>query len=164
MADQLKLFMSAREIMGEYQPLDADRHVAGFDPPAHITNYGPKELATDPSARPNRNGFRDVRNRIRSGDVESDEEVWNRKANEATQRKPIRHGFAEPLASSIETSGVQMPVHLSEQFGAVGKKAVAGGHHRIAGSALSDPDRLMPVIHHRSPGEAANAKHGYRYT
>ena len=124
--EQLSMFMTPRQIMEDYAPLEGDRLVL-----AHA------------NAR-----------------QEYDEEVWERKAVEATmprgvyrrvmgiERKGTNTEFSADrareeetsLTDSIRTSGVQMPVR-------VGPTQVTGGHHRIAAAHSINPDMLIPVLH-----------------
>lgn len=58
------------------------------------------------------------------------------------------------LYESVRDQGVQMPVHLSTQFGDMGKPEIVGGHHRIAAALSARPDDYIPVLHHRDIHEA----------
>jgi len=166
--EQLSMFMTPRQIMEDYSPLDGDRHEV-----------------------PIRNDSDFTRD-------EYDEEVWERKAEEASMPRgeyrremgierrgtntsffdklergelgtgvPYRTGhtstfeaedaewmdnkyteFSEKrtresetsLVDSIRESGVEMPVR-------VGPTQVTGGHHRIAAAHSINPDMLIPVLH-----------------
>lgn len=147
-SQQLRMFMSPREIMSEYQPLDNDRLHAdeafGDYSGSSRPRFASKDVPTHPSSRINAG----IRSMIRSGDIEGDSELWERKAEEAD------YDYSPSLQSQIESEGVRKPIHLSEQFGVMGKRMVAGGHHRIAAANDVNPDMLMPVVHHRSFGEA----------
>ena len=55
-------------------------------------------------------------------------------------------------------------VHLSTQFGTSGKPQVAGAHHRIASMADIDPERLLPVVHHKSMTAARGGFAEHKYT
>ena len=166
---QLKMFMTPKEIMHNYEPLSGDRR-------AIEQEYGP-------------NPYRQ----------ETTEELWNRKAEEASMRaseydevvRDVRRrgtdlsfvsrldngelgtgpqyrtghtdtykerqeswldnkyiefqqnrrlGQNTSLLDSIRKSGVQSPVRL-------GPTEVTGGHHRIAAANQINPDMLIPVLH-----------------
>ena len=126
--EQLKMFMTAREIADRFQPSDWDR-----------------DKVRDPE-----HGMR----------PETDEEVMSRKL---TESKSYDFGNIYP---SIAAEGVHTPVHLSHQFGEVqrrgpgapsqGKPQIGEGHHRVAVSMDTDPDRLIPVMHHESMDALGN--------
>lgn len=114
--NQLKMFMSAHEIKGEYQPLDGDR--SGY---------------------------------------ETDDEVWERKLDEATNNRThwdddegVLTRYPATQTEHIRQHGVTQPVHLGSgnSWGDSNKRQVAGGHHRIAVMGHLNPDQLMPVLHH----------------
>lgn len=138
---QLPMFMSARDIKEQYQPLPGDR--------GEVTHL-------DPNRDDLRLVFRD----------ETDEEFWDRKAEEAADiPTSTREGYTTDLYSDIQDRGVQHPVHLSamsqrrrEHFG---KDMVVGGHHRIAVMDEDRPDDLMPVLHHESIITAQGDPRGY---
>lgn len=161
---QLKMFMSANEIMAQYQPLDADRY--GGDEEEHTTySSGGGEYPTARSWQQHHTRRTEGGSKlyIRGGEPESDEQLWERKAEEADD-----YG----LRGEIEEEGVRKPVTLGTQFGDSGKPQVVGGHHRIATMADIAPDELMPVLHvqgglHQARMEGQNAERGrggWRYT
>jgi hypothetical protein len=164
MNEQLRMFMTPREIMSKYQPLDGDRYTP--EQAKRSENYPTKDIATQPPIK-NRSSLKTHRARMRAGELEGDAELWQRKAAEGHRYEigPVVKGEFTTLPESIAREGVKNPVHLSsDQFGAMGKRVVAGGHHRIAAAHEVAPDKLIPVLHHRDVNQAFNAKHGYRYT
>lgn len=158
------MFMSAREIQAKYQPLDADR--AGLNGSNEHTTWS-SGGGDNPTARSWR-GHNTRRTTggsklyMSSGEPETDEQLWERKAEEADD-----YG----LASEIREEGVLKPVSLGSQFGESGKPQIVGGHHRIAVMAEEAPDELMPVLHYDSFHEARmqgqnaeKGRGGWRYT
>jgi hypothetical protein len=164
--EQLPMFMSAKEIQTKYQPLDADRLGGPEDEDAHPNTTWSSSGGNNPTQY-NKRG--DVRRSFggsklydRYPKLETDQELWNRKAEEAGE-----YGLHE----EIMEHGVQKPVSLGQQFGNSGKPQVVGGHHRIAVMGEESPDELMPVLHFKSFGQArmqgANAEKGrggWKYT
>lgn len=213
---QLAMFMTPRQIVQHYQPLDGDREEADYDPefdqptagvgrtweftqrPARTDGY--QNLAMNREVTPGKveQGY------TRQPRMESDEQVWSRKLEESQydpdwydehrgkkaasfdvekvldrgtapqppstnagtsrwdsygerqdsyiDRKATEHAVAmeqrPSLYESVRDEGVQQPVHLGTQFGAMGKREIVGGHHRIAAALDAAPDRLIPVLHH----------------
>lgn len=80
--------------------------------------------------------------------VETNDEVWERKKEEADD---------EGLTASIAKHGVLSPVQLQlyDQW-SPRRAQVLGGHHRIASAP---EDSLIPVIHHYSLSEAREDKY-----
>ena len=153
--NQLKMFMSANEIMAQYQPLDGDRYDSEEEA-THSSGGGDYPTARDWREHRTQHTTGGSRLYIRGGVPETDEELWQRKADEADD-----YG----LRSEIEEEGVQKPVSLGTNIGSQGKPQVVGGHHRIATMADLDPDELMPVIHikgglHDARMEGQRAKQG----
>jgi hypothetical protein len=163
---QLKMFMSAKEILSQYQPLDADR----LDLGSGQTTKDPGSWELNPTARtPSQHtrrttgGSKLYKRRGRSKAVETDEQLWERKSEEAWDRG---------LAQSIIDKGVKKPVSLGTRIGESEKPQIVGGHHRIAVMAEEAPNELMPVIHyegglHQARQENERARKGlggYRYT
>lgn len=146
---QLPMFMTAREIKRKYQPLDADREDISFD---HEGDDAEKIMNAYPSLRLRRGGvaFDDEASYRRRGQPgheyvqeireENDDEMWDRKATEASD---------DGLTQSLREHGVRSPVSLSLERGRSGLPQVAGGHHRIAAMDEEAPDELLPVVHHR---------------
>lgn len=123
--EQLKMFMSPREIMGSYD-----------------VNFHEREQATHADG-----------SLVRPTRMETDDEMYARKLAES--KTPGGWNNHKPGAPSIHESvgqeGVRMPVHLAtgERWHQVGN-----GYHRIAAQADHDPDRLMPVMHHENLRQA----------
>ena len=159
---QLKMFMSADEIMRHYQPLDADRlgqgdwsavtsGRAGSDAPTARTWAGHNTMRNS-----------EGRKLYAEDRLESSDELWQRKAEEA---------WDYGLAQDIIDEGVKKPVSLGMERGLEGKPQVVGGHHRLAVMAEESPHELMPVLHYQSFGhaqrqsqDAIKGRGGYRYT
>jgi hypothetical protein len=182
---QLKMFMSPREIMHEYQPWDADREVVGDIMDHDISDFGPKTFNSQGEMRPHgtedrsgptlgasqpwrhvdaQDARREKRSNIRRGILESDSQLWDRKADEASEGYQSNDGYMSNLTDSIAQQGVKQPVHLGTQFGSSGKPSVVGGHHRIAGAYDVAQDMLIPVLHHEGGIEAArHPSSGYKY-
>lgn len=139
---QLKLLMTADEIMAEYQPLDADR--AMFQ---QLVERGGEH--TD---RPRRTdmGYNDPHpeggyvRRMRDFQPMSVEETWAQKRREADE---------SGLTESVQNFGVVWPVPLGDVVGLAGKPQITGGHHRIA--AAMGGDQFIGVIHHQGLKEGA---------
>ena len=171
---QLAMFMSANEIVSKYQVLDGDRLIphpsawenyldgAGdetversFDDMGGIRTFGTVDRSGPTNAF---GGFHDQRYRrnhranIRRGLRETDNEVWERKAEEAESN------YNPSLQKSIAAKGVKKPVHLMFETGSQNKPSVAGGHHRIAASLDVDGDKLMPVLHHEDWNDVKRIK------
>lgn len=106
--NQLRLFMTPKEIMSAYKPNAADK----------------EEIFDD------------------DGDwrEETDEELWNRKADEAVM---------SGLTDDIIQRGVHIPVSLD-----IEAKRVRGGHHRIAAMNHINPKQFLPVNYAGSVSEA----------
>lgn len=133
---QLPMFMSANEIKSNYQSLPGDRKESG---PWH-----------------------DMK-------VETDEQLYSRKANEAKHRGKGSRSGGPSLYQSIAKEGVKDPIPLSvnppsENNPWIGHKTrdfttpeVVGGQHRIAVMGETQPDTLMPVLHHEN---IVMARHG----
>jgi hypothetical protein len=180
--NQLKMFMSADEITRHYQPWDNDRmdysDMWGSSPTSFTYEKASTRTthANEPSVRPHRGryetetrgggyGMRSTfgtlyravpKESSGGGGVESDEELWERKAGEADMY--AAHGYAakhrdppergEPtLYEDIAAKGVSHPVALGTQVGSQGKPQITGGHHRIAVMRDVAPHNLLPVLH-----------------
>ena len=145
---QLKMFMSAREIMTNYDPHEGDRQFKGLDrlvfhgqPQTPVEREGKwgKVYMPPPTAVP-----------------ETNDEMWDRKLAESKQQ--MRGGIYQ----SLQMEGVQHPIPLTHHVRQGGEKPmVGGGQHRIAAMNAIDPDRLMPVTHHENI-IAAQREPGYR--
>lgn len=181
---QLRMFMTAREITGSYRPNEPDRLFHGTkvsvssargvrlpggpDPRAGewtgrdertdnvINNFKP-----DPSGkyRPQRPTGVDIKGPW--AQPETDEQMYARKLSEATNTKRGkvvgvgRTQSIPTLTEDIKSHGVQTPIALGHEAGTGRPDFVAGGHHRLAVMQHLNPDQLLPVVHVRSVGEAA---------
>lgn len=237
-AEQLPMFMSAREVMHQYQPLDADRQdfydpregeptarseTTGGKPNARLSTYDKKEGFAKHAAQTGDTHYRQY------GHSETDEQLWSRKLNESqmpyseyaehhgggmaeertpgwnslvnrssapkmpdwdkagtgtweeaeqnqasyVQRKQEEHhegrefgSLHETLSEAMQPGGVGFTghVHLGSQFGESGKRQIVGAHHRIAAMEDIDPERMLPVVHHKSIYEARGGFAGLPYT
>jgi len=166
--DQLKMFMSAHEIMQHYQPLDADREGWRGTNRTYVTS-GQRESGdvtargTWPNDRTMRtHGSTGARKMYLHERVETADELWDRKREEAGD---------EGLYDSIMEHGVRNPISLGQERGFEGKPQVVGGHHRLAVMATEAPHELMPVLHYTSFGQALRqsqdakaGRGGFKYT
>ena len=126
---QLKMFMSAREIQSSYDPHEGDRKY-----------------------------------KIMHGEMESNQEMWDRKLVES--QAPIMHGKqrSPSLYEKLQTEGVQHPIPLSTMhYKGSHRPMVAGGQHRVAAMSHLNPDQLMPVLHHETI-ITAQSDPNYKYT
>jgi hypothetical protein len=76
---------------------------------------------------------------------------YDMKLNSYVGRKQEEHydaDYGPSLYEQIESEGVKSPVHLSQQFGSLGKPMVVGGHHRLASQGEINEDQPIPVMHH----------------
>lgn len=123
--EQLKMFMTPREIRDKYQPLEADWHMAT----AQLNGF--EEEDEEGNQLPDADEY----------------EVWDQKYDEAMYDKYVHGPYGEiSLADSIEQEGVKHPALLGpyKSPGRTGKPQVVGGHHRIA---AANDDSFIPVIH-----------------
>lgn len=112
----------------------------------NATQFEPEQLTLFKTAREIKENYRPWPGdrygdgRTRTG-TQTDNAVWQRKSREARRNNYADTGFVD----SIATEGVHKPVHLG-----TGRNAgiVYGGHHRIQVADETDPDRLIPVVHH----------------
>jgi hypothetical protein len=83
-----------------------------------------------------------------TGWVETTDELWDRKAQEAKQDAS---GVGDGLSvhDSVLRHGVKSPVWLYHDERSIqgDLPTVGNGHHRVAVLLHNDPDRLMPVLH-----------------
>lgn len=126
--EQMKMFMSAREIKNTYAPWSGDRE--------EIEDWmDGDDIDSAPSLR-----------------QETDEEVWTRKADEAAEsdlyEDVVEHGVRKPV--HLEVRDPNEPRGPREDP----REHVLGGHHRIASMGDVRPDDLMPVLHHTDIFEA----------
>lgn len=93
----------------------------------------PEQLRMFMSAREIHSGFApgDRRGEMGPG---ADARIWARKLGEARD---------DGLVASVRSAGVQKPVELLHS-----EQAVIDGHHRVAAAMNTNPDQLVPVIHH----------------
>lgn len=124
---QLPMFMSAREIRSNYQALDADRE-----------DYTDWDDPDEPTTQ------------------ETDDDLFDRKYEEATVNTFHSPNDSRSLADAIVEDGVKNPISLQvpDLNGSQGKPQILGGHHRVAVMEIYKPDSLMPVEHFRGSGEA----------
>jgi hypothetical protein len=145
--EQLQMFMTPREIKAKYEPAFGDREITGATLVPHPTIPG----AVSPRVT-----------------VETDEQLWNRKASEARHSpahgqysaddllermgtpSPVEQRRGESMTANIARQGVQHPVHLSMLVGPMGRRMMAGGQHRVAAAAEVAPDQPIPVLHHET--------------
>ena len=137
------MFMSAREIKATHQPI-----------------WGDVGRKFDYSMFDGGGGWRN----------ETQDETWERKAEESRERGPMGGGQSPltamgSLADHIEDHGVKFPVTLEDPSTAYirtkhngdpdsKKPYVLGGHHRIAIMGENHPDDLIPVQHNHDVFEA----------
>jgi hypothetical protein len=88
----------------------------------------------------------------KSNSEESDEQLYDRKAEEAYDYGAT--GGHASLADSIIAEGVKDPIRLGLRMGSQGKPQLVGGHHRLAVSRESLPGNYQPVLYHESMQEA----------
>ena len=139
--EQLKMFMTANEILEHWGPLDLDRQQTGGGTYGSFTRDPGSENPTARSFRGHNTERTSGGSKLyhRVGGVESDEELWSRKAEEAGD-----YG----LTDSILEEGVKKPVSLGFSTGSTGKREVVGGHHRLAVMREESPDEYIPVVHY----------------
>lgn len=90
--------------------------------------------------------------------LETDDEVWDRKVDEAWERPQGSRSLRDVIH---ERQGRQpRPMSLNPTST---PPTVIGGHHRIAVMDEEFPDTLMPVVHHENI-KAAKASLHYPYT
>jgi len=137
--EQLPMFMSAREIMKTYRPLEGDREVVWPG------ERGKRSLYWHPQK------------------VETSADLYERKRQESLDRSGSAGTMS--LYDDIADNGPENPVSLQLK-GAVEpgtmesgpsmdrRPQVLGGHHRLAVMAAERPDDLMPVEHFRDLWQA----------
>lgn len=156
--EQLRMFMSAREIQAEYDPHEGDRYWHGTEFPVHMATGGAwvrenterfgqrtgRTSRTDggvnimiPGGPPGKPYMRGPK-RIKA-EAETNEQMWDRKLAESQ---------AKGMDTHIAREGVLTPVPLAQtRHPVTGRRMVGGGQHRIATMAHLNPDQLMPVLH-----------------
>ena len=171
--EQLKMFMTAREIQSSYDPHEGDRMHVGTMTPAHrdlsVTDPRAGELThrserTDQMANkvyPFAAGTYQRSNVTRIAqprNPESNEQMWNRKLNESYVRT-VPGDRSVSLYEHVQQHGVQSPIPLGQHPSPrTGKPMIAGGQHRVAVMAHLNPDQLMPVTHVTNVLEAISSK------
>lgn len=134
---QLAMFMTPNEIKEHYTPLEGDRESRDEWYDNDISSSSSSSGSTQDSGH---DAF---------GGVETDEELWDRKEDEA---------MYQGLHESIAKHGVLSPVQLafSNKPGPRGIPEVLGGHHRIA---AAPGNQLIPVEHYANIGAARADKY-----
>jgi hypothetical protein len=173
--EQLRMFMSAREITHEYAPNEPDRKW-------HGTQFGVREAIGGAWAREETSGFGRQTQRTSRTDgginfvhpeggysrapkrtkapAETDEQLYARKLDEATNTKRgkvVGRGRTvsiPTLTEDIRQHGVQQPIALGQTESPSGRPSIAGGHHRVAVMQHLNPDQLLPVVHVKDVTEA----------
>jgi len=125
-------------------------HVAHEQLPMFMT--GNEIMQSHQASEWDRMPKRPARGGVATG-LESHADVMDRKLTESK-----KEGGGK-LYRSVAAEGVQQPVHLSHQFGrpdssGTRKGQIAEGHHRVAISLDTDPNRYIPVIHHNTVDDA----------
>jgi hypothetical protein len=121
---QLKMFMSPAEIHASWAPLDGDRMNTESE------SWGSSSSSGSGSGSSSGN--------FGERGHESDDDLWDRKLDEAHEGN---------LARSIEEHGVKSPIRLGSIRGSMGLPQIVGGHHRLAVQTDLDPHELIPVLH-----------------
>lgn len=137
---QLPMFMTPREIMAKYQPLDGDREDVVDDWDADYEETRP----------------------------ETDAELWDRKFDETHEKDHTGDEYwaddnnAPSLHDSVRDEGVRNPISLQfpDRVGSQGKPQVLGGHHRLVVAEAYRPDDLVPVEHFKNPRRAQKSLKG----
>lgn len=170
---QLPALMSTSEIRTRYQALDGDREDdehSGWSASSSSSSGSGSSSGNSSSRRSSErytvSGSREFSNsanrRPKDGSLESDDELYERKYNEA---EDWMHNYAS-LKDSILSEGVKNPVSLQDPAnshrGSLDKPEVLGGHHRIAVMDAHAPDEMIPVTHSYDI-LAAKREQGRRY-
>lgn len=170
-AEQLPMFMSAREIKAQFSPLEGDKQLkydAGsgyrdetddelWDRKLEETQLSKVDYANIHNGRPYYSLLDSYKrkNPISTSSVPMDtgESVWTHQDRVERIRDDEADDFINSTDSSLYThlskGGQIPPVHLGhDPKAAPGEgKRILGGHHRIAAMADIDPDRLITVLH-----------------
>jgi hypothetical protein len=137
--EQLKMFMSAREIMAGYDPHEGDRMYKGTH--LQVAAGAPKPAFPEHGS-------------VHELESETNQDMWDRKLQES---KPL-------LYNNLKKEGVKDPIPLTTlHYQGSHRPMVGGGQHRIAAMNDIDPDALMPVLHHENIIAAKSNPH-YRYS
>jgi hypothetical protein len=97
--------------------------------------------------------------------TEDDDELFNRKYDEAENNVDHAAGDSRSLRDALLQDGVKNPISLQadqEQTGSHWKPEILGGHHRVAVMSEHKPDVLMPVEHFEDINDAQRSL-GKRY-
>lgn len=108
----------------------------------------------------------------KTGDYETDKELWNRKLKESKTK------FGKLGYTPLQGNAARERMHLSKSLKDVAKEkggpgnigllhlvtpyrpgaqaTVAGGHHRVALSAAEFKDHMLPIMWHDNPYDALN--------
>ena len=159
--EQLKMFMTPREIHSQYQPLDNDRLEVEDDRAGDRTQRPYTTQGFENEYVPSEGQYR--RQASHEGvHTEDSDALWERKLDES---------WDDGLHVSIDESGVKSPIRLGQQKGSEGKRQIVGGHHRLASATDIDDQQLVPVLHDESFGSALRggqqwrkSREGYPYT
>jgi hypothetical protein len=180
--EQLKMFMTPKEIMQQYQPLDGDRmEIDDTDYTTDSDHFNVREEEDhelwerkldesqyDREIQHPRAGEDTGRSRTTGGRSNMPYHTWTGSTNNPYERVVgyERHQESESLYDSIERTGVQKPIHLGRQFGLENKPQVVGGHHRLASANDINPDMLVPVLHHEDiiDAKSGGRRGGYKYS
>lgn len=150
-----RMFMTPREIMKNYSPLDADRYLA--DDAMELRGITREDWDENMYTGET---WEELGNRY-----ETDGDVWDRKLHESHDPpwKDDPDLEDKTLYEAIAQDGVKYPVWLGEETSEeTGKPMVTGGHHRIASANDLDPTRLIPVLHSRDIFDAKSSGYQYR--
>jgi len=167
---QLPLLMTAREIRHHYRALDGDREdiysykTNGwsrdehddelFDRKYEEAQYAPEEyghLRTSPEST--------GAQRTESGALSSGESLADRLYNSNYElRNPISLQFHDQGPANPR-EGVDL--ETNKEF-VDPRPQILGGHHRVAVLDVENPNKLLPVMHHATAGEAQKTL-GMRY-
>ena len=177
--EQLRMFMTANEILGSYAPLFGDRQATGPQVPRDPqvpwrgveeksygfgkTEGGRRYQRTEgphPGGSPENPSYAATGRMMVPKTVETDEQLWARKREQAkgdvtsgmlTMAKTgYGHQGEKTLYEHVTEHGVENPIALGTQF----PREIMGGHHRLAVMAAERPNDYMPVIHVSDTGEA----------
>ncbi len=170
-AEQLPMFMSAREIQSQFAPLSydkVDKYDNGWREETDDELWDRKldesqlSKADYESTHHGREYYRVLQSQMSK--MPSSQFNVSRRTGEGTYTYQDRkedervaaadehiNSYESTLYHHLSTGGDIPPVHLGhdplEAPGSGKGKTVLGGHHRIAALAEADPDRLIAVLH-----------------
>jgi hypothetical protein len=132
--EQMKMFMSAREIRSSHKPLQGD-----FE---EVDDWMDGMSADEDDATR----------------METEDELWNRKTEEAEDS-----GLYEDIEERGVQKPVHLSAYTADDrhYQGGGHERILGGHHRIAVMGETRPDDLMPVLHHRNLFDAQGVDSGH---